>query len=86
MRSVLFPFFLLQGATLFFAADGVDTTWMDITDACSGYRKSSLTITTDSKGTTLLTKGKELPCRYHLGSPQRVPLGVGLEVGKNGGE
>jgi ELWxxDGT repeat protein len=46
---------ITMGGTLFFVSDGVDTTWMEITDACSGFRKSSLSIQTDSKGTTTST-------------------------------
>ena len=45
------------GGTLFFVADGVDTTWMDFTDACNGYRKSTLRIVeSDAKGTRTSTQ------------------------------
>jgi len=47
---------ITMGTTLYFVSDGVDTTWMDITDACHGFRKSSLSISTDSKGTVLGTE------------------------------
>ena len=47
-----------MGDTLYFVADGVDTTWMEITDECSGFRKSQLKVITDSKGTTSHTQNR----------------------------